>query len=47
VDRRLWLIALIPVFGGDVPRAYAIVPFLCRVPDLVLVELLLRRPAGP
>ena len=46
VTLRLWLIALIPLVG-DFPRAYAIVPFLCWVPNLVVVELLLRRPADP
>ena len=46
VTLRLWLIALIPLVG-DFPRAYAIVPFLCWVPNLVVVELLLRRTADP
>jgi uncharacterized membrane protein len=43
VTLRLWLLALIPLFGGDFPRAYAIVPFLSWVPNLVVVEWLLRR----
>jgi uncharacterized membrane protein len=42
VTLRLWLIALIPLLG-DFGSAYAVVPFLCWVPNLVVVELLLRR----
>jgi Predicted membrane protein (DUF2306) len=42
VTLRLWLIALIPLLG-DFASAYALVPFLCWVPNLVVVELLLRR----
>lgn len=42
VTLRLWLIALIPLLG-DFPSAYALVPFLSWVPNLVVVELLLRR----
>jgi len=42
VTLRLWLIALIPLLG-DFSSAYAVVPFLCWVPNLVVVELLLRR----
>jgi uncharacterized membrane protein len=43
VTLRLWLIVLIPLLGGDFLRAYVIVPFLSWVPNLVVVELLLRR----
>jgi uncharacterized membrane protein len=42
VTLRLWLVVLIPLLGGDFLRAYVIVPFLCWVPNLVVVELLLR-----
>jgi uncharacterized membrane protein len=42
VTLRLWLIALIPVFG-DFRTAYLLVPFLSWVPNLVVVELVLRR----
>jgi len=43
VTLRLWLIALIPLLGDDFLRAYVIVPFLCWVPNLAAVELLLWR----
>ena len=42
VTLRLWLLALIPLLG-DFRSAYLLVPFLCWVPNLVVVELLLRR----
>ena len=42
VTLRLWLIALIPVLG-DFGSAYVLVPFLCWVPNLLVVEWLLRR----
>ena len=42
VTLRLWLLALIPLLG-DFHSAYLLVPFLCWVPNLVVVELLLRR----
>jgi uncharacterized membrane protein YozB (DUF420 family) len=42
VTLRLWLFALIPLLG-DFRSAYLLVPFLCWVPNLVVVELLLRR----
>ena len=42
VTLRLWLLVLIPLLG-DFASAYAVVPFLCWVPNLVVVELLLRR----
>jgi uncharacterized membrane protein len=42
VTLRLWLLVLIPVLG-DFRSAYVLVPFLCWVPNLVLVELLIRR----
>jgi uncharacterized membrane protein len=42
VTLRLWLFALIPLLG-DFAGAYALVPFLSWVPNLVVVELLLRR----
>ena len=42
VTLRLWLVALIPLLG-DFHSAYLLVPFLCWVPNLVVVELLLRR----
>lgn len=43
VALRLWLPVLIQVFDGDFPRAYSYVPFLCWVPNLLVVELVLRR----
>jgi uncharacterized membrane protein len=46
VTLRLWLAVLVPVLGGDFLAAYAIVPFLCWVPNLVVVEMLLRRHGG-
>ena len=42
VTLRLWLFALIPVLG-DFASAYALVPFLGWVPNLLVVEWLLRR----
>jgi uncharacterized membrane protein len=42
VTLRLWLLTLIPLLG-DFRSAYLLVPFLCWVPNLVVVELLLRR----
>ena len=42
VTLRLWLFALIPLLG-DFRSAYLLVPFLSWVPNLVVVELLLRR----
>jgi uncharacterized membrane protein len=42
VTLRLWLLALIPLLG-DFRSAYLLVPFLSWVPNLVVVELLLRR----
>jgi uncharacterized membrane protein len=42
VTLRLWLLALIALLG-EFHSAYLLVPFLCWVPNLVLVELLLRR----
>ena len=42
VTLRLWLLALIPLLG-DFASAYAVVPFLCWVPNLLVVEWLLRR----
>jgi hypothetical protein len=42
VTLRLWLIALIPLVG-DFSSAYVLVPFLSWVPNLVVVEWLLRR----
>lgn len=42
VTLRLWLIVLVPL-TGDFHSAYVIVPFLCWVPNLAVVELLLRR----
>ena len=42
VTLRLWLLALVPLLG-DFRSAYLLVPFLCWVPNLVVVELLLRR----
>jgi uncharacterized membrane protein len=42
VTLRLWLFALIPLLG-DFHSAYLLVPFLSWVPNLVVVELLLRR----
>jgi len=43
VTLRLWLIVLIPLFGGDFLQAYLLTPFLSWVPNLVVAELLLRR----
>jgi uncharacterized membrane protein len=43
VTLRLWLPVLIQVFDGDFPRAYSYVPFLCWVPNLLVIELVLRR----
>lgn len=43
VTLRLWLIALIPLLGGDFLPAYYVVPFLSWVPNLIVVELILRR----
>jgi uncharacterized membrane protein len=42
VTLRLWLFALIPLLG-DFRSAYLLVPFLSWVPNLLVVELLLRR----
>ena len=42
VTLRLWLLVLIPLLG-DFRSAYLVVPFLCWVPSLLVVELLLRR----
>jgi uncharacterized membrane protein len=42
VTLRLWLFVLIPLLG-DFRSAYALVPFLCWVPNLVAVELIIRR----
>ena len=42
VTLRLWLLALIPLLG-DFASAYALVPFLSWVPNLVVIEWLLRR----
>ncbi|MFE2872783.1 DUF2306 domain-containing protein [Embleya sp. NPDC059259] len=41
VTLRLWLVLLVPITDFD--RAYKVVPFLCWVPNLIVVELLLRR----
>ncbi|MCG8914582.1 DUF2306 domain-containing protein [Actinokineospora sp. PR83] len=41
VTLRLWLVALVPL-TGDFLTAYRVVPFLAWVPNLVVVELLLR-----
>lgn len=47
VTLRLWLVVLI-VLLGDFAAAYVLVPFLCWVPNLLVVEWLLRRtPALP
>ena len=43
VTLRLWLIVLIPLFGGDFMQAYLFTPFLSWVPNLVVAELILRR----
>ena len=43
VTLRLWLAVLVPVLGGDFRAAYLIVPFLCWVPNLVVIEMLLRK----
>jgi len=46
VTLRLWLGVLVPIVG-DFRSAYVLVPFLAWVPNLLLVEWLLRRqPAG-
>jgi uncharacterized membrane protein len=42
VTLRLWLIVLIPLLG-DFGSAYVLVPFLSWVPNLLVVEWLLRR----
>lgn len=42
VTLRVWLIALIPVLG-DFHGAHLLVPFLSWVPNLIVVELILRR----
>lgn len=47
VTLRLWLPVLMVSLGGDFRTAYAIVPFLCWVPNLVVAELLLRRHPAP
>ncbi|MFI6976969.1 DUF2306 domain-containing protein [Embleya sp. NPDC050154] len=41
VTLRLWLVILVPFTDFD--SAYKVVPFLCWVPNLIVVELLLRR----
>ncbi|HWM02671.1 MAG TPA: DUF2306 domain-containing protein [Actinophytocola sp.] len=46
VTLRLWLLALIPLLG-DFRSAYLLVPFLSWVPNLIVVEWLLRRKAAP
>jgi uncharacterized membrane protein len=48
VTLRLWLIVLIPLFGGDFLQAYLLTPFLSWVPNLVVAELVVRRgvPSG-
>jgi hypothetical protein len=45
VTLRLWLIVLIPLLG-DFRSAYLLVPFLCWVPNLAVIEWVLRRPAA-
>lgn len=47
VTLRLWLGVLVPILG-DFRSAYVLVPFLAWVPNLLVVEWLLRRrrPAG-
>ncbi|ROO88303.1 putative membrane protein [Actinocorallia herbida] len=52
VTLRLWVLVLMPVLARTgVPeedlfeRAYALVPFLSWVPNLLIAELLLRRPS--
>jgi len=45
VTLRLWLGVLVPL-TGDFRTAYGIVPFLAWVPNLLLVEWLLRRQPG-
>jgi hypothetical protein len=42
VTLRLWMIALVPLLG-DFHSAYVLVPFLSWVPNLLVVEWLLRR----
>ncbi|WP_439679505.1 DUF2306 domain-containing protein [Embleya sp. MST-111070] len=44
VTLRLWLILLLSL-TGDFDRAYTFVPFLCWVPNLIVVEWLLRSRA--
>ncbi|MGC0423304.1 DUF2306 domain-containing protein [Embleya sp. AB8] len=46
VTLRLWLVVLTPL-TGDFDRAYKIVPFLCWVPNLIVVELVLRSHRHP
>ncbi|WP_424186604.1 DUF2306 domain-containing protein [Actinokineospora sp. G85] len=46
VTLRLWLVVLVPL-TGEFLTAYRIVPFLAWVPNLVVVELLLRQPRAP
>jgi hypothetical protein len=46
VTLRVWLITLIMLLG-DFHSAYLLVPFLSWVPNLVVVELLLRRRPTP
>ena len=46
VTLRLWLLALIPLLG-DFHSAYLLVPFLSWVPNLIVVEWLLRRRPAP
>lgn len=46
VTLRLWLAVLVPL-TGDFHSAYVIVPFLAWVPNLIVVELMLRRPLAP
>ena len=41
VTLRLWVPLLVQVFDGDFPRAYSLVPFLCWVPNLLVVDLYL------
>ena len=46
VTLRLWLIVLI-ILLGDFQSAYLLVPFLSWVPNLIVVELILRRQRRP